>query len=370
MIIAFDAKRAFNNKSGLGNYSRNLLKALIKFYPQNRYLLFTPKINELIFNDNGFEIYTPKGLNSIIPSIWRSFTINFDLKKTAPEIYHGLSNELPFFIDNKRIKTVVTIHDLIFLRYPELYRFFDRKIYQCKFKYACKKADIIIAISEQTKNDIIEFFEIEESKIKVVYQSCNPIFFENNIISYEQLFSKYKIPGEYILYVGTIEKRKNLLTLLKAIHFGKINIPIVVVGRKTKYFGEIMSFIKEKKLQNIFFIGEISNEELALLYKYAKVFVYPSIFEGFGIPVIEAIASGIPVITSNSSCLKETGGDAALYCDPNNHEDLANSILNIISNNSLRNKLIENGKEHIKKFTPEVFAKNIMNIYKELANYE
>lgn len=370
MIIAFDAKRAFNNKSGLGNYSRNLLKALIKFYPQNRYLLYTPKINELIFNDTGFEIYTPKGLNKIIPSIWRSFTINFDLKKTAPEVYHGLSNELPFFIDNKRVKTVVTIHDLIFLRYPNLYKFIDRKIYQCKFKYACNKADIIIAISEQTKNDIIEFFGIEPSKIRIVYQSCNPIFFENKLIFNEELFLKYKIPQEYILYVGTIERRKNLLTLLKAINYGKIDLPLVVVGRKTEYFSEIMSFIKEKKLQNIFFIGEISNEELALLYKYARVFVYPSIFEGFGIPVIEAIASGIPVITSNSSCFKETGGDAALYCDPNNHEDLANSILNIISNNSLRNKLIENGKEHIKKFTPEVFAKNIMNIYKELVNYE
>jgi len=366
MVIGFDAKRAFNNKSGLGNYSRNLLKALLKYYPENRYLLFTPKINKQIFSDSGFEIYTPPGINKLFPSLWRSFSINKSLKKLSLDVFHGLSNEIPFFINNKKIKTIVTIHDLIFLRYPNLYKWIDRKIYLQKFKYSCHKADLIIAISQQTKSDIIEFFKINENRIKVVYQSCNPIFFENISIPYKNLFLKYNIPKNYILYVGTIERRKNLLTLLKAVYSKKIDLPIVVVGRKTEYFNEIKDFIEKNKVKNIFFIGEISNEELVALYKYAKIFVYPSIFEGFGIPVIEAIASGVPVVTSKNSCLMETGGEAAVYFEPYNYEELGDIIINIINDISLYNNLIEKGKQHIKRFTPEVFAKNTMNLYKEL----
>jgi len=368
MIIGFDAKRAFNNRSGLGNYSRNLLKALKMYFPENIYILFTPYINRSIFNDKNFQVITPKGLHKIFPSLWRSFFINFDFRKYKPEIFHGLSNEIPLGVNKRKVKTIVTIHDLIFVRYPEFYKLIDRKIYHFKFKYACENANLIIAISEQTKSDILEYFKVDESKIRVVYQCCNPIFFEKIEFSFEELSYKYKIPDNYILYVGTIERRKNLLTLLKAVYFGKIDLPIVVVGRKTEYFNEIINFIKEKKLKNIYFIGEISNEDLASLYKYAKVFIYPSVFEGFGIPLIEAIASGVPVITSNTGCFMETGGEAALYCNPYNYEEIADSIIKIINDQNLRENMIKKGKEHIKKFTPEAFAKNIINVYNELKN--
>ena len=241
MNIGFDAKRAFLNNSGLGNYSRTLIKTLVHYYPSNKYELFTTKSEKCTFTKqasalSSVTISEPRSfLDKKFRARWRSYGITPLLKEKEIDVYHGLSNELPFNIHKFMGKKIVTIHDLIFLRYPKLYPFLDRKIYNKKFQSSCDAADTIIAISAQTKKDIQEFYFIPEEKVKVVYQSCDEIFYKEFSIDEDNLIrSKHKLPAEYILYVGTIEERKNLLTLVKALKDVK-EIPLVVIGNKRKY---------------------------------------------------------------------------------------------------------------------------------------
>lgn len=370
MRIGFDAKRAFFNVSGLGNYSRNLLRALSSCFPDNEYFLYTPSKRPALFNysKHGFIVKEPSGfLNRAFKSYWRSLSLAKQAEKDKLDIYHGLSHELPYNIHKTGIKTVVTIHDLIFIRFPELYRPWDRRIYMKKFRYACKIADLIIAVSKQTANDVNQFFGIDESKIKVIYQGCNPVFRkELNNSERNSIIKKYGFPESYILYVGTIEERKNLLSLIKAIDMAKIKLPLVVIGRRTGYFKKVKEFIDQHKIKNIYFLETILNEDLPAVYQQAEVFVYPSIFEGFGIPVIESLYSRTPVITSKNGCFPEAGGPSSVYVDPNNIEELADAIKRVVEDSSLRQKMINEGYNYAFNFNDNMVAENIMNAYKNL----
>jgi len=377
MNIGFDAKRAYFNYSGLGNYSRTLVKSLIQYFPENNYSLFTPRKTTTEFSDfiarqrNVAVVEPTKFLTKNFSSYWRSFLIPKEFEKNNLNIFHGLSNELPLNTGQSGVKTVVTIHDLIFIRYPEFYAALDRKIYSIKFKSACEESDIIIAVSEQTKRDIVEFFRVEEKKIKVVYQSCNPIFY--NSYSNEELLSvkkKHNLPNEYLLYVGTIESRKNLLTIIKAMTLLKTanNVPLVVVGKKQKdYFRQIENYISENKLeQKIIFLEQVSTDDLPCIYRQSQLFIYPSIFEGFGIPIIEALISKVPVITSNGSCFPEAGGPNSSYISAMDAQGLANEIDKILNSSELRNTMISKGFEYADRFHPKKFAENTMEVYKSL----
>jgi|YNPMSStandDraft_2_1061718.scaffolds.fasta_scaffold08896_2 glycosyltransferase involved in cell wall biosynthesis len=372
MRVGFDAKRAFFNNTGLGNYSRNLLQQLFQFYPQNEYLLYSPssriKIKfQLIQNA---KIKTPDNwFAKAFKSYWRSFLITKQIKLDRLNIYHGLSNELPFGITETGTKSVVTIHDLIFKRFPQWYRTIDVKIYDSKFRYAAFYSDIIIAVSQNTAEDIQEFYKINPSKIRVIYQSCNPTFFQlldKNIIN--EVLESYNLPNEYILYVGTIEERKNLHRLVEAIVMGNIDFPLVVVGRKTKYYYQIVQpIIQKHKLEHkIFLIENIDNRELPAIYQGAKLFVYPSLYEGFGIPILEAQASGVPVITSKGSCFKETGGEHSLYVNSNNSEEIAYVLQKVLNDKSLRIEMIEKGRHYAKKFSDNVSINKLYKVYEEL----
>ena len=370
MRIGFDAKRAFFNVSGLGNYGRNLLRALKSYFPGNEYILYTPSKNATLFNykDQGFIIKEARGfLYKTFKSYWRSFTLAKQAGKDKLDIFHGLSHELPYNIHKTGIKTVVTIHDLIFLRFPELYKPFDRKIYHKKFKYACEIADLIIAISKQTANDITQFFGIDESRIKVIHQGCNPVFRkELNKNEREGIIEKYGFPESYILYVGTIEERKNLLSLIKALNIGKINIPLVVIGNRTGYFKKVSEYINQNRIKNIYFREAILNEDLPAIYQQASVFVYPSLFEGFGIPVIESLYSKTPVITSKHGCFPEAGGPSSVYIDPDNIEDIAEAIKKVTEDSALRRKMIDDGYNYTRKFNDDIVARNVMSAYQNI----
>ncbi len=367
MKIGFDAKRAFLNSSGLGNYSRNTLNSLIHYHPENEYVLFTPEIREELFhNYKQFDVISPdSSLSKIFKSFWRSFSLTGQLKKNELDVFHGLSNELPEGIHKTEVPSVVTIHDLIFMRFPEFYRPVDRKIYFSKVKYACTAADRIVAISNQTKNDIIEYLKIDPNKIEVIYQSVSPKFFRNN--NTHNLLSKYEISENFILSVGTIESRKNQLSILKAVHAKKIDVQIVFVGKPTNYSFELMKFISENKMENqVKFLNNIPRKDLVGLYQKAKLSVYISVFEGFGLPVIESMASGCPVITSNVSCLPETAGGAGILCSPEDYSELGTQIKNIITNESLRSELLQKGKERAQFFHPEYFSKKMISLYAQL----
>ncbi len=364
MKIAFDAKRFFHNASGLGNYSRDLVRILSEYEPENEYLLLNKNKSErgkdILKHPNVHFIETSKGNFS------RQLKMGKDAQKQNADIFHGLSGELPLKWDSKPIKKVVTIHDLIFVRYPQYYSFFDRRIHFWKFKKAAEMADKIIAISEQTKRDIIQYLKVPETKIEVIYQGCHQAFKEQQSPELmQEVKEKFRLPERFILNVGTIEDRKNLLNIVKAVN--GTEIPLVVVGRKTKYFQKIERFLKKNKMEKqVLFLEGVSMDELACLYKLADIFVYPSFFEGFGIPVIEALFSKTVVVTSNTSCLPEAGGKDSVYINPDNDLDIRAKIKFLWENESERKRREERGFEFVQKFNDEPIAKQLMNFYQKL----
>ena len=366
MKIGFDAKRIFNNFTGLGNYGRAVVSNLAKYHPEHEYHLFTPKIKEtpeaLPFLKPPFKVYQGSG------ALWRTSGIKKDLQKTGIDIYHGLSHEIPIGIQKTNIKSVVTIHDLIFKIYPNQFPFIDRQIYDFKFKYACENADVILAVSESTKQDIIKYYRIEESKIQVNYLSADPIFEKQFSITERRIvLEKYDLPNEFMLYVGSIIERKNLLSIIKAIELlpADIDLPLVVVGKGKSYFQKIKKYLNTNPIRNrIIFTKYIETADLPALYQSAQLFLFPSIYEGFGIPVIEALYSGTPVITSNISSLPEVGGEAAFLVDPHSIKAISNGIEKVLKDSSLRKQMIEKGKEHVQKFDGKVLSNQLINFYK------
>ena len=367
MRLGYDAKRAFLNTSGLGNYSRNTLNALQSYFPENEYVLYTPEIRkQMLTLQDQFKIVAPPESDSkIMKSWWRNFQLSEELEKQKLSLFHGLSNELPKGIHKTSVPSVVTVHDLIFLRYPEFYKYIDRKIYFEKVKYSCKSATRIIAISEQTKADIIKYTGVAAAKIEIIHQSISPLFFEETATAGIQ--EKYNLPDEFILAVGTIEERKNQLTILKALQQKKLDIPLVMVGNPTSYCNDIHKYIAAENIKDrVIFLKNIPEKDLAAIYRLAELSVYISVFEGFGLPVIESMACSCPVITSNASCLPETAGDAAILCDPENIDELGEYISRLLNDNAFKNEWIKKGKKRAKEFQAKNYAKRLMNLYHNL----
>lgn len=340
MKIGFDAKRLFLNNTGLGNYSRFVVDSLVKNHPENQYFLYTPntrknKGTEHYFSTSNVHIIQPKGLLKFgfLKSIWRTFFISFDTSVKELDVFHGLSHELPLGLP-PNVKKVLTVHDVIFLRFPEYFPVIDRFFYKLKLASACEKADLIIAISEETKKDIIAFFQVDESKIQVIYQGCNEIYFDK--VSDERraiIMQKYNLPDKYILNVGSIEERKNVGLLIEAL----AQIPendrpdIVLIGKRTPYTQKVEKLIQKYKLEaKVHILPFISFEDLSGIYQQAKLFAYTSKVEGFGIPILEAMVSEIPVLVPKGSCFTEVVGPDGVYFEPENSLDLANKIQHIL----------------------------------------
>lgn len=384
MNIGFEAKRAFTNGTGLGHYSRTLISSLAEFFPSHQYYLFTPRRSDRFTPGAGENLHTvlPGSLRGrLFRSAWRSSWVKADIKKKHIQLYHGLSHEIPMGMSGIGIPSVVTMHDLIFERYPHQYNPVDVKIYRAKFQYACRNADRIIAISNQTKTDIVAFYGIDENKIDVCYQSCNDAFarpVEAN--ERERIKEQYGLPDQFFLYVGSIIERKNLLNICKALVIltGKCDLPLVVIGDGGAYKKLIQAYIRTHRLEDrVFFVSENTaarsspsfrdGKDFPAIYQQATALVYPSFFEGFGIPVLEGFLSRIPVITSNVSCLPETGGEGAYYVDPNSPEEIATALWRVAFEEELRPVLIEKGSLHAQKFTRYNAARSVMDVYRKLS---
>ncbi len=381
MKIGFEAKRAFTNGTGLGHYSRTLISSLATYYPNNSYCLFTPKITNL-FNEvksfSNIQVVEPTTFPStIFKSAWRSSWVKHDLKKLHIELFHGLSHEIPLHIQKINIPTVVTIHDLIFERNPEQYNPIDVKIYRKKFTYACQNANKIIAISEQTKDDIIQFYKIPAAKIDICYQSCNPAFaIKVTELEKQRIKAYYSLPDQFFLYVGSIIERKNLLTICKALNElkGKLDVPLVVIGSGGKYKEIVQNYLTKNNLENtvIFLSDKFKNNEFTsakdfpAIYQQAVCMIYPSTFEGFGIPVLEALWSNIPVITSNVSCMPETGGNAAYYVNPLNETEIATALKKVYTDDDLKQNMIKKGWDHAQLFSQQKCASSVIDVYEKL----
>lgn len=374
MIIGFDAKRAVHNQTGLGNYSRTLIEALATGFPDNEYRLYTPSLRNnprlsSLREKANVKLVLPRGsVGRVAPALWRLTTISGQAKKEGVELYHGLTNELPMGLERAGIKSVVTIHDVIFERFGELYRRHDRMIYRWKTRHACRNATVIVAVSEQTKSDLVEYYGVNPSQIKVIYQACDSAFdkpvSEGNKSEVRQ---KYGLPTQYILYVGTIERRKNLLSLLQAAQLlRKSHDPYVVaLGRGSEYLEDIERYIKSAGIgDRVKIIPDAAFADFPAIYQSALTFVYPSLFEGFGIPIIEALWSKLPVITSKGGCFAEAGGGASLYVDPRNPEELAGAIARVLNESTLRMKMITAGYTHVQKFRGDKVASEMMALYR------
>ncbi|HNR16546.1 MAG TPA: glycosyltransferase family 1 protein [Chitinophagaceae bacterium] len=382
MNIGFDAKRAFHNGTGLGHYSRTLIRSLSEYYPEHQYYLFNPNPSaDFELKGNNLHEVLPTGfLNRSFSSAWRSSWVKKDMKRLGIDIYHGLSHEIPLGIRKTGIRSVVTIHDLIHERYPEQYSALEVKIYSRKFRYACEHADKVIAISEQTKRDIIAFYKTPEEKITVCYQSCNPAF--GMAVSQEEkarVRNEFSLPDQFFLYVGSIAERKNLLNILKALFLlrNELDIPLVVIGDGFKYKQQVKDFVMQNDLKDkVIFLSENEKARSSKAFRSATVFpaiyqsaiamIYPSFFEGFGIPVLEALWSRLPVITSNVSCLPEAGGDGACYVNPASTEEIAGAMKKIYYDKEFANTLSEKGWRHAQSFNQKKCADAVMNVYKSV----
>ena len=361
MRIGFDAKRLYNNFTGLGNHSRTTIDILTAEFPENEYYLYTPKIR---LNDvtrpymerKGCHVVQPRGV--IRGGAWRTYGLVNDLKRDGIELFHGLSNEMPVGMFHSGIAAVVTIHDVAFRTFPDMYHWHDRKIYNAKWKYACNHADRIIAISECTKKDVLEFYNVPEHKVDVVYQPVKQIY-------YTPIEKSDVAP--YMLYVGSINSRKNLLGVVKAMELmpKDLQIPLKVVGGGGTYMQTVKEYIATHGMEHLFEWTEtIDNSELQRLYTNAKLLAYPSFYEGFGLPVVEAQLCGCPVVTSNVSSLPEAGGPYALQADPNSPEDICNQMVRLLTDEEFRQAQIEGGRQYaMQTFHPTVLAKQLMNIY-------
>lgn len=361
MRIGYDAKRLFFNSSGLGNYSRSTVEMVARLAPETEIVLFSPKhgnTQNFVLPPNVTVHYPARQsiFRGPLSSYWRSLHMGKDIRREKIDLFHGLSHELPGNIANSGAKSIVTMHDLIFVHHPELYSTFDRYLYIKKYRKSCELADRIIAISHQTKNDLIQYWDIDPERIDVVYQGCNPIFYETvRPEEQERIRNKYELPeGKFILSVGTVEPRKNLMLTLQAMVEGKIETPLVVCGHWKPYKNELQAYAEKYKIEHlVYFRNKIDFADLPAIYQMAGVLVYASIFEGFGIPILEAFNSGIPVITSIGGVFPETGGEAAYYIDPHSVDDMRKALEKTLTDETLRAQMIAEGRAYALNFREE-----------------
>ncbi|RPJ78795.1 MAG: glycosyltransferase family 1 protein [Alphaproteobacteria bacterium] len=380
MRIGFEAKRATHKFRGLGNYSRGLIEGLLEYSPADELFLYTPPIN----SPRGAEwvktlskkahLKLPQNyLETKFATLWRSFLLHRDLEKDNLDIFHGLSHEIPYGLKGaKSFKKMVTMHDLIYLRYPDFFPLIDRVVYNQKFKYACKNSDTVIAICQQTKDDLINFLGVDEKKIVVHYQSCSPLFYETldstKILSVRE---KYQLHKPFILNVGAFEERKNQLTLLES--FAKIaeivEEDLVFIGQGKNYKEQLEKRVKELKLSHrVRILNSVTFDELPAIYQAAKLFCFPSLFEGFGIPIIEALFSKIPVITSFGSCFPESAGPDSYFVDPLSEVSISEGLVKVLGDEKLQKHMSSKGLEYVQRFHRRETTSHLRDIYTQALN--
>ena len=376
MIIGFDAKRAFQNTTGLGNYSRMLICGLASRHNEVHSFLYAPLMSgeyrDYFSGYANISTRQPSGIDRHFPNLWRRYGVAVHLKGDKVDIFHGLSHELPHGIP-RSIRRVVTMHDLIVWRYPQYYSFFDRVMHRIKQRHACRIADVVIAISEQTKSDLMKYLHVPEAKIRVLYQTCDSIFWRPvTDADRAAVRETYGLPEKYVVCVGSIEERKNQLAAVRALAELPADLHLVIVGRPHgSYYNSLTAEIRRKKLTDrVHIITNADFEDFPALYANALASVYVSQFEGFGIPILESMCCDVPVVTSRISSMPEAGGDAALYASPDNPHEIAEHLGRIAADPLYREQLIAKGREQRLRFAPDRVVADLYNLYATLCPQE
>ena len=352
----------------MGNYGRTLVNDIVAVNHDSwKFRLYAPDpgrsdLREKVLPSPRVSFSYPQVNFGFQRSLWRiGQGIVRDMQRDGVQLFHGLTGELPRGLKASGIKGVVTIHDLIFLRHPEYYHWLDAKLYAWKFRYTCREAERIIAISERTKQDVMELGGVPKEKIQVVYQSCAPRFAQQSKEEdVRRVKQKFGLPQRFLLSVGTIEERKNLLLAIRALAGLPSDIHLVAVGRQTGYVRQF------PQSDRVHLLSGVTDEELRALYQLAEVFVYPSRYEGFGIPIIEAIHSGLPVVACTGSCLEEAGGPDSLYTDPDAVDDFSHAVRQVLAGAEGRKERIRRCQEYVRRFEGQDVAGQVMRIYQDL----
>jgi len=357
--IAIDSQ-ATRVHSGLGTYSRCLTDAILKTNREKHEI-------SLISRDK-------KGdLNTLERLIWENWELPNKVKRLKPDILHVPAFALP---KRKPCKTVVTVPDLIGVTFPNQVGWPSRFYWGKWLPSTLKKADFIITISEATKRDVIKILGFPEDKIRVSYPSGHEGFLrKTDSKTFTPLKTQLGIREKYFLFVGTIEPRKNLARVIQAFNLfkkrfkGDVQYQLAIVGSKEFGHGQVyQNLIKEGSLnqEDVIFTGYVSHDELNSLYSFSEALVFPSLYEGFGIPILEAFASGTAVLTSTSSSLPEVAGEAAILVDPRDTEAIAHGLWEIATESELRSGLIERGFNRLKQFSWEKAAKEALDVYESI----
>lgn len=379
MLIGIDGNEANqSNRVGIGQFAFNVLTQLEKIDQENSYLVYLKEqpLPDLPKERSGWKyiIFGPSKL-------WTQISLPFKLftQREKLDVFYSPSHYAPRF---SPVPTVISIMDLWHHRHPE--QFAKKDLYQLTKweEYSVKKANHIITISEFSKREIMDIYRLPENRITVAYPGfTNYQFSITNFQShvtdvtvqanfnsqFSNIKTKYGIKGDYLLYIGTLQPKKNIEGLIKALNIlvsQYPNITLVIAGKKGWQYEKIFSLVKELKIESkVIFTGFVDEEEKPYLIAGAKTFVFPSLYEGFGIPVLEAMSLGVPVVCSKEGSLPEVGGEAAVYCDPYSIEDISGAMDKVLSlNKRQRDEIIEAGLEQCEKFSWEKCAKIILGV--------
>ena len=358
--IGFDAKRLFNNDTGLGNYSRTLLNNLIKYYPEHEYHLFTDKIElnsyEEYYTKEGCHVHVAK---RALKKWWRTYGVSQLINELKLDIFHGLSHEIPLGI-NPKTKTVVTFHDLIYEVNPQLFSWVDRNLYKIKYRSSARRANHIVAVSNETKGDLENIYRIPKNKISVIYQTLNSTFLSQPNKVSEQ---------DYFLFVGSLIKRKGLQFIIEAYKLlpEKKRKKMVVIG-KGPYKKYCQNLIDKYELSEYFiFIKSVNNIDLYKYYDDSIALILPSMHEGFGIPIIESLLRKRPVITTADSAMAEAAGPGGIMVEVGNISQLANAI-SLIQDSDFNNSLGAKGYDYaLRTFDPLKLSNQLIDLYFNIA---
>lgn len=375
MIIGYDAGRIVNDGAGRGSYSRTLINDMSALVPATVSLnLYAPDggddaLRQLITPRENVRFVYPD--SCFLPgqkALWHLRGITNDLRRDGVRLFHGLSGELPMGLKEAGVKSVVTIHDIIFMRHPEYYSPLTRAIMGWRFRRTCREADRIIAISECTKRDITLFGNVEPERIDVIYQSCSTRFkLRESEKRLQEVHTRYMLPERYVVSVGTIEERKNVLLAVKALRLLPAEVSLVIVGRPTPYLMKVKAFIIKNGLTDrVLLLHDVPYTDLPAIYQMAEVSVYPSRYEGFGIPVIEAIQSGLPVVACTGSCLEEAGGNGTIYVAPDDSYGMAEAVKSVLKGAPDREERIAASMQYITRFEGNSVARQVWDIYNKV----